>query len=116
MPELGQELPQILTHIHAGSLDSSKTQEKIQATSIITEAPTRNPRDTTQATEDHAPTTTDLRSYEVVGDGYTLEQKVSDVSSTLPAFRRSSMLRPFQMRNKISTGDIRVMLGTQATQ
>ena len=109
MLELGQELPEVLTHIQSGSLESSKNQEKIQATSNVTEAPTPNPGYTNQPTTDHAPTTTELRSYEVVGDGYTLEQKVSDVSSTLPASRRLFVLRFFQTRNKIFTGDVRVM-------
>ena len=116
MLEMRQVLPEVSTYIHPGSLESSKVQEKIQATSNVTEAPTPNPGDTNQATTDHAPITTELRSYEVVGDGYTLKQKMSKVSNTLPAFRRFSMLRPFQTRNKIPTGDVRVMLGTRATQ
>ena len=109
MLELGQELPEVLTHSQSDSLESSKNQEKIQATSNVTEAPTPNPADTDQPTTDRAPIITELRSYEVVGDGNTLEQRVSDVSSTLPACRRLFMLRPFQTRNEISTGDVRVM-------
>ena len=114
--ETRQVLPEISTHVPSESLESPRAQDKIQAMSNVTEAPTPNPGDTNQATTDHAPITTELRNYEVVGDGYTLKQRMSDVSNTLPASQHSSMLRPFQTRNKLSTGDVRVMLGTRATQ
>ena len=39
--------------------------------------------DKNEPTIDHTPITTDLRTYEVVDDGYALEQKVYNVSTSL---------------------------------
>ena len=82
MLEIGQEFPEASTHIQPGFPESSKKQEKVKTTSDVTEAPTPNSRDTNEPRTDHTPIITDLMSYEVVGDGHALEQKVSDVSTT----------------------------------
>ena len=80
MLELGQELPELLTHIQPRSPESSKNQEKIETVSNVMQAATPDPGDTNEPTTDHAPVITDLKSYEIVRDGYALERKVSDVS------------------------------------
>ena len=64
---------------------------------------------TNEPTTDHTPITTELKTYEVVGDGHVLEQKVSDVSTNLQPLGRLSMLRSLQTRNRISAGDVRTM-------
>lgn len=82
MLELGQESPQVSTRIQSQSPEPSRKQEKIATMSDVPEAPTPGPGGTNKPTTDHAPIKTDLRSYEVVGDGHALIQKVSGVSTT----------------------------------
>ena len=94
MPEPGQKLPEVPTHSQSGLPESSKAQEEIETMSIVTETPTSNSGGTSEPTIDHTPITTDLRSYEVVIDENDLEQKVSDVSTSVQLLTVYQCLNP----------------------
>ena len=104
MLELGQESPQVLTGIQSQSPEPSGNQKKVATLSNVPEAPTLGLGGTNKPTTDHVRIKTVLRSYEVVGDGHALIQKVSDVSSTFQFLAIGPCLDPSRQRSRYLPG------------
>ena len=104
MLEIGQDWPQVLTGIQSQSPEPSGNQEKVATMSNVPEASTPGPGGTNKPTTDHARIKTVLRSYEVVGDGHALIQKVSGVSTTFQFLAIDPCLDPSRQKTRYLLG------------